>query len=247
MGLSFRVMCALLLGSVLGIAACGSQASSADCSTGGHGASGGGGGSGAAGGAGGGTSSTTSAGEGGSGEMVFYCDDPVDCPGIESDCAMRACEQGRCVQAFVAAGTPVAHQVAGDCRQLLCDGQGNASEALDNADVPVDGNPCTEDLCVSTTPMNPPSAVGNACGEPLGSRKCDGAGKCVQCVDNGQCNGQICKDHLCVAATCDNQLKDPLETDIDCGGACPPCAAGKVCILPADCQSASCVGGTCQP
>ena len=50
-----------------------------------------------------------------------------------------------------------------------------------------------------------------------------------------------------VEPTCGDGQRNGVETDIDCGGACPPCAAGKVCILPADCQSASCVGGTCQP
>src|SRR4051794_13788156 len=35
------------------------------------------------------------------------------------------------------------------------------------------------------------------------------------------------------------------ETDVDCGGGCPPCAMGQGCAEPGDCLSGICAGGTC--
>jgi hypothetical protein len=40
-------------------------------------------------------------------------------------------------------------------------------------------------------------------------------------------------------------VKDGTETDLDCGGACAPCALQKKCLVGADCQSMSCSGGIC--
>jgi hypothetical protein len=46
---------------------------------------------------------------------------------------------------------------------------------------------------------------------------------------------------------CFNNSFDSGESDVDCGGRCPPCASGRRCITDADCQSASCpaAGGFC--
>ena len=35
------------------------------------------------------------------------------------------------------------------------------------------------------------------------------------------------------------------ETDVDCGGPCPPCATGQMCEQPFDCQSNACAFGRC--
>lgn len=37
----------------------------------------------------------------------------------------------------------------------------------------------------------------------------------------------------------------PVESDVDCGGPCPPCAIGQSCFTNFDCQSGSCVQGKC--
>jgi hypothetical protein len=44
---------------------------------------------------------------------------------------------------------------------------------------------------------------------------------------------------------CTNGVKDPGETDVDCGGTCGRCDIGKTCTVRNDCKSARCVG-TCQ-
>jgi Cys-rich repeat protein len=58
---------------------------------------------------------------------------------------------------------------------------------------------------------------------------------CVLDGDNAKCVGQ-----------CEDGKKDGLETDVDCGGACQRCAAGKACVLPTDCSSAKCTSSKCQ-
>jgi hypothetical protein len=43
-------------------------------------------------------------------------------------------------------------------------------------------------------------------------------------------------------------VQNGTETDVDCGGSCPPCAATKRCTVNADCKSGECFGyepGTC--
>jgi hypothetical protein len=48
------------------------------------------------------------------------------------------------------------------------------------------------------------------------------------------------------ANACRDRVRDAGETDIDCGGACQPCAPTKSCSAPADCQSGACDAGRCR-
>jgi hypothetical protein len=42
-------------------------------------------------------------------------------------------------------------------------------------------------------------------------------------------------------------VKNGTETDVDCGGACPKCTAGKTCKVDADCGGGTkCIAGKCQ-
>lgn len=47
--------------------------------------------------------------------------------------------------------------------------------------------------------------------------------------------------------TCSNGALDSGETDIDCGGPCPACSVGKMCMSPADCASQTCTSHVCTP
>ena len=46
-------------------------------------------------------------------------------------------------------------------------------------------------------------------------------------------------------AACTNQKKDGDETDVDCGGSCPKCGVGKMCVRGADCESGGCLNNAC--
>ncbi len=47
--------------------------------------------------------------------------------------------------------------------------------------------------------------------------------------------------------TCHNGERDGGETDVDCGGPCPPCEAGLRCEGPGDCLFDACIDGLCGP
>ncbi|HJZ87197.1 MAG TPA: hypothetical protein VKN99_18615 [Polyangia bacterium] len=48
------------------------------------------------------------------------------------------------------------------------------------------------------------------------------------------------------AASCRDGIRNGTETDIDCGGTCPPCADLKACAAATDCSSGVCMRQICQ-
>ncbi len=50
---------------------------------------------------------------------------------------------------------------------------------------------------------------------------------------------------VCEVNTCGDGSKNGTETDVDCGGQCPGCAATRACNGPNDCQSRVCTGAVC--
>lgn len=78
------------------------------------------------------------------------------------------------------------------------------------------------------------------------NRVCDGAGSCVRCVTNNDCDGigAACENNECLS--CSDGIKNGDETDVDCGGPkCNPCGASP-CTLMSDCFAGYyCVDGFC--
>ncbi len=52
-------------------------------------------------------------------------------------------------------------------------------------------------------------------------------------------------DAIEIPAHCSDKKVGDGETDIDCGGTCPRCGAGKKCDVPGDCNSGNCIGSKC--
>jgi hypothetical protein len=54
---------------------------------------------------------------------------------------------------------------------------------------------------------------------------------------------------VCATDVCNDGVKDPGETDVDCGGSCLvdglACVEGRSCGVDADCASGHCYSGTC--
>jgi len=155
------------------------------------------------------TSSTTT---------TTQCATAAQCPG-GSECQQAICVGGACGLANVAAGTPVAGQTAGDCREVVCDGEGGTTSVADDADVPASPGPCAAGgVCTDGVPgftvFAPPMT---RCG-PDGSPEliCDGAGACVECLTAGDCTG----GDACIANRC-----RPCSADAECGGG-GTCTAG---------------------
>jgi uncharacterized delta-60 repeat protein len=174
------------------------------------------------------------------------CDAPSDCPDPGNACVTRLCTNHQCGTANVAEGTPAATQTDGDCRRSVCDGQGETTTVSDDADVSSSGHPCTVDACANGQLTHTPALAGAACAENGGDR-CDGQGACVSCLSNDQCTGDaICASGACVPQTCNDNVKNGAETDVDCGGAtCASCAVAKQCGQHADCASGLCAAGVC--
>ena len=49
----------------------------------------------------------------------------------------------------------------------------------------------------------------------------------------------------CTSSACANGAQDPGETDVDCGGDCPPCGEGEGCLDAEDCTTGLCAAGEC--
>ena len=145
----------------------------------GGGAAGAGGGAAGAGGgvagAGGGAAGV-GGGAAGAGGHGVACLDPSGCPGATTLCQHPTCVAGQCGVAYAQANTVVTDAV-GNCHKSVCDGNGNVVSAIDNSDLPVDGNPCTSDLCSAGVASNPKLSAGTICSSD-GASACDTAASC---------------------------------------------------------------------
>lgn len=128
------------------------------------------------------------------------CIGPTNCPGVDTECRTRTCSPaGSCGEICTPNGTPLAIQAPGDCVSDVCDGNCMATEVLDPSDVPVDADPCTSDLCVNGTPLNPPAATGTPCGN---GGVCNATGQCVGCNVAADCgNDSFCLSWTCTASS----------------------------------------------
>ena len=155
------------------------------------------------------------------------CATANDCPGTDDECKTRTCSAGKCGVAYTENGTPLAAQVAGDCKMSVCDGAGNSTTINDDADLPADdGSQCTNEVCNAGMPSHANEPKGLACNQN-GGTLCNGAG-------------------VCVAPACDDEIQNGNETDVDCGGVCGVCANGRGCGVDGDCASGKCTGNSCQ-
>ncbi|MBM4357991.1 MAG: hypothetical protein FJ096_07760 [Deltaproteobacteria bacterium] len=209
----------------------------------------------------------------GSGSCVA-CNAALDCDLAVGTCQLKACVANACAVANAPNNEPAAPELqkAGDCQIVRCDGKGGTTSQPLDADIPLDGLPCTQDLCVGGKPSNPPEPAGAACQSGSGGKKCDGKGVCVRCLVDADCKGGSCiagacnncqaKSCLDLGLTCGqttdgcggdllcaDQSKNGLETAVDCGGdpaTCPTrCTNGSTCLADADCQSGHCEQGVC--
>jgi len=164
----------------------------------------------------------------GSGRCV-QCVVAATCPGTDTACQVRTCSaQGVCGLAPVAAGTVVPQQVAGDCKQSRCDGNGQIVAVNDDSDKPIDNNPCTDDVCTAGVPSNPALPASTTC---EGSKQCDGAGHCRGCLTAADCPGT---DGACQTRTCSAQGVCGLNKLAD--------GTAIAAQIPADCQVIQCDG-----
>jgi hypothetical protein len=193
------------------------------------------------------TSTTTGTGGAGGGQGGAgggaACDGVGDCPASPSRCEVAGCVAGHCTVTPRAAGPlPSDLQVPGDCVTVVCDGAGNEGAEPDPNDEPPPIE-CLDQLCSSGGPTEKHSAAHTPCSSGV----CDGAGKCVGCVDGTDCDSGVCKnDHCSNTPSCDDKAKNGSETGVDCGGdVCDQCHIGQGCVDASDCRTGVCKQLTC--
>jgi hypothetical protein len=164
------------------------------------------------------------------------CDDMGNCLGCTKDtdcgqssmCATFTCQASACSHTYAPAGTVVGNDgIPGNCRKLVCDGNGSTTSGPDDSDTPNDNNACTADQCSNGVATNNPLMAGTGCG---GSLKCDGAGTCVGCINAGDCPGSTsCQSYSCQMSQC-------IPSNVPYGG-------GSFNQVPGDCVRIACDGG----
>jgi hypothetical protein len=192
------------------------------------------------------------AGAGCGGGSSGGCTTAESCPGIDDFCKLRTCTSGTCGWAYTEEGTALPDQTAHDCLQVVCDGLGGTSSVAYDADLPVDDNSCTGDVCLGGVASNPPLEAGTTCGAGL---RCDGAAACVGCLTAGDCPGvdTTCRTRTCNAGTCGTANADEGAScdDGDASTVGDACAAG-ICAGVDHCAGVTCTAldqchdaGTC--
>lgn len=71
---------------------------------------------------------------------------------------------------------------------------------------------------------------------------------CTSDLDCATGNCDVTTDPLnpvCGPSLCGDLTQNGSETDVDCGGACDPCATPLMCLVDEDCASDICLSGTC--
>lgn len=181
---------------------------------------------------------TGTGGTGGDPTPPPECLTDADCPGPpDPACGTGKCNNEKCtLDIFIG---PIASQLYGDCKQVVCDVYGNKLEVMDVGDFYNDGNQCTLDYCFAGMPANDLLPNGIVCPEAQQGYCFEGA--CVDCVSsipNAICGlGLQCTDVSC----------EPFGQCMGaCGGICAPCANAYPCAIGDDCISKVCMNGACQ-
>ena len=126
-------------------------------------------------------------------------------------------------------------------------GMGGEGGSCVAADCPDPGD-CVAPICVGGQCDTENESAGTAC--TSGGELCDGDGACVECLMHSDCTEQsnpVCKKGLCIPPGCDDEQQNQDETDVDCGGGCPPCSNTKSCVAAEDCKSGYCYAKICVP
>ena len=172
------------------------------------------------------------------------CPTDSDC-GVNEDCESVLCQAGLCVPGSCGNGAPDNDESDIDC--------GGACGPCEDGQTCQAGEDCLSSSCDKDNPGDESGSCAAAvcddgirngnetdvdCGGDC-NVKC-GAGKfCLLDVD---CQFGQCLDVFCAADHCGDGVENQgnIETDVDCGGECRPCADGKGCDNGLDCASGAC-------
>lgn len=137
------------------------------------------------------------------------CANAQQCPVPDNACLQAECDAENCCGTVPKAeSTPtVQGQTLGDCRVVVCDGQGGTRQAEDPLDLPQSAPECLRSPACGGVPLRPVYLAeeagvlcsGGVCGNA------EAAGTCVQCNVNADCpaTGNACLAAVCTRHMCD--------------------------------------------
>ena len=156
--------------------------------------------------------------------------------GIGNGCLGDDCNDG---DATINPGVP---ELVGDGIDQDCDGQ---EACYVDADGDGFGSISTQ-LSSDFTCSGPgESAVNGDCDDTDPAVNPGATEICTDTIDN-ECDGQAdCTDVDCMldpsCIDCTDSVQNGDETDVDCGGSCPPCPDGDNCLTDTDCENGFCI------
>ena len=179
------------------------------------------------------------------GAVCDACADGDDCQ-ADADCESGLCNANTCA-------VPACNdsRLNGDETDIDCGG--SCPACGDNLLCGADNGNCESGVCNGrcTPPACDDSTQNGAeTGEDCGAN-CPACADGLGCAANDDCSSGVCnlalQNPVCVAPTCDDDVENAAETDVDCGGGtCDDCADNLRCTVPADCQSGVCeASGRC--
>lgn len=116
------------------------------------------------------------------------------------------------------------------------------------------GTDCVLGVCTGGICGEAPAGCTNGALDPgesdvdCGGTSCPACGLGERCAAGADCESGSCVGDRCVPMSdeCRNDMLDPGESDVDCGGpTCAACALGATCARDGDCASGACEAGTC--
>ncbi|HET9960184.1 MAG TPA: carbohydrate binding domain-containing protein [Polyangiaceae bacterium] len=159
------------------------------------------------------------------------------------DCATELCVKGRCAEPSCEDLILNQNETGTDCGGVCAP----ASLCPDETACKVNGD-CQSDYCkdeVCTDHCSSKKIDADETDKDCGGTTCDPCPNDSACLKITDCASGVCKNNICVPPSCQDDVKNQDESDIDCGGVCSPdqaCPNGKKCVKGTDCESLVCSG-----
>jgi hypothetical protein len=186
---------------------------------------------------------------------------------VGTDCSSHVCTGGICQAPKCVDAVKNGSETDVDCGGSQCPDCADGKKCLTGSDC--QGGACAGGLCCTPQSLAMTCAgekcgtVVNNCGQSVNCGGCTAPETCQQnqCVCTpeaatvtcqGKCGNQLNNCNQTVACTpcasCSDAIKNGAETDVDCGGTCPGCAACAACAVDADCATGlTCSAAVCGP
>ncbi|MFW6369383.1 MAG: hypothetical protein ACOC0J_02250, partial [Myxococcota bacterium] len=171
---------------------------------------------------------------------------------VDADCQMDVCKEGICdateddhCENGVKDGDETDIDCGGSCPG--CPMGYGCEEHDDCASEGIIFINCNENICGGIATCEDYSQNGHETDVDCGGPYCYPCGDGASCQSDEDCASGTCDQGACTAPdyTCDNDVKDGYETDVDCGGpVCGPCPDGHACTFSSDCET-WCDQGAC--